>query len=94
MLNKKIENSIVMHYQTIEELKELKEKVQHNPGNKVRFRIETKCWYGYDTPFLLKERSIIDLSDYTMNLILDEAINKERERIDKLIDMQIEKRRR
>ena len=34
----------------------------------------------------------LDVSIYTMNLILDEAIRKEKERIDKLIDMEIERR--
>lgn len=89
----KIENSIALHQQTINELEELKEKVEANQSKKVRFKIETKHWYGYSEPFLAKDKDKLEISVYTMNLILDEAINKERERIDTLIDMEIEQRR-
>ena len=38
-------------------------------------------------------KDILDISKYTMKLILEEAINKEKERIDKLTDRIIELRR-
>lgn len=41
---------------------------------------------------VIKRKDKLDISVYTMNLILDEAIRKEKERIDKLIDMEIENR--
>ena len=88
----KIGNSIALHQQTINELNELKEKVETNQSEKIRFRIETKRWYGYSEPFLAKEKDIVDLSKYAMQVILDEAIKKEKERINKLIDMEIEMR--
>lgn len=88
----KIENSIALHQQTINELNELKEKIETNQSKKVRFKIETKHWYGYSEPFLAKDKDIVDLSKYTMQVVLDEAIKNERKRIDKLIDMEIEKR--
>ena len=44
-----------------------------------------------DVYYIFKCKNKLDISVYTMNLILDEAIKKEKERIDKLIDMEIEK---
>jgi hypothetical protein len=41
---------------------------------------------------LLKTKDKLSISTYTMCLIIDEAITKEKERIDKLIDMEIEKK--
>lgn len=50
-------------------------------------------WYGYGVDMHYgRERNILDLSKYTMLTIINEVIDKERERIDKLIDMQIESR--
>ena len=56
----------------------------------VRFRIETKHWYGYSEPFIAKNKDKLEISVYTMTLILDEAIKKEKERIDRLINIEIE----
>lgn len=92
-MNDKIGNSISIHQQTINELEELKEKIYKNQADKIRFRIETKHWYGFDIPHLMKKKSIIDLSEYTMKIVLEEAINKEKERINKLIDMEVSKRK-
>ena len=82
-----------MYEASVNELKELKKKVEDNKADKVRFRIETKHWYGFSEPFSMKEKNIVDLSKYTMRTILNEAINKEKERIDKLIDMEISERK-
>lgn len=90
-MNDKIGNSIALHQQTINELANLKYKVSSSEGD-IRFRIETKHWYGYSEPFLSKEKSVLDLSKYTMKVVIDEAINKERERINKLIDMEIQQK--
>lgn len=89
----KIENSIVLHQMAINELKEIKHRIETTATDYIRFRVETKHWYGYSEPFLAKSKDKLEISVYTMKLILDEAINKERERIDKLIDMEIEQRR-
>lgn len=88
----KIANTIALHQMTINELKELKEKIkENNCDDSAKFIIQTK---EFD-PFALatfKRKNKLDLSTYTLNVIIDEAIKKERERIDKLIDMEIEKR--
>lgn len=90
----KIGNSIALHQQTINEIEKLKLKIEDSSTEDIRFRIETKHWYGYGLePTLCKEKSVLDISKRTMQTILDEAINKERERIDKLIGMEIEQRR-
>ena len=87
----KIGNSIALHQMAINELKAIKHRVNTTATDDVRFKIETKHWYGYSEPFLAKNKDKLNVSVYTMNLILDEAIKKEKERIDKLIDMEIER---
>ena len=89
----KIENSIALHQSTIETLKKIKEEVETSETEKMRFKIETKHWYGYSEPHLCKIKNTIRVDKYTANVLLDTAINIEQERIDKLIDMEIEKRK-
>ena len=88
----KIENSIALHQMAINELKEIKHRIETTATDDIRFRVETKHWYGYSEPFLAKSKDKLEISVYTMKLILNEAMNREKERIDKLIDMEIEKR--
>ena len=90
----KISNTIALYQQTINELKELKERVEKSKTENIRFRIETKHWYGYSEPFFVTDKHKLNISKYSMQEILDEAIKKERERIEKLIDMEIEERRK
>lgn len=89
----KINNTIALKVMSIEELKRVKEKVEKTQGDNVRFKVETKHWYGYSEPFLAKDKDVLNISKYTMQLILEEAINKEKERINKLTDKIIELRR-
>lgn len=87
MSNKeKILNTIALKVQAINELKEIKEKVKNTPGNTIKFKIETICFSGLFGMDFIKEKSKLNISKYTMQLILKEAIRKERERINKLID--------
>lgn len=88
----KIENSIALHQGTIETLKKIKERVETSETENIRIKIETKHWYGFSEPFLAKEKHKIETTKYSANLLLDTAIKIEKERIDKLIDMEIEKR--
>ena len=88
----KIDNSIFLHQQTIYELKKIKKRVKQSETKNIRFRVETKHWYGFTEPFLSTDKHKLNISKETMQVILDEAINKEKERIDKLIDMEIERR--
>ena len=88
----KIENSIALHQNTIITLENIKERVETSETENIRIKIETKHWYGFSEPFLAKEKHKIDTSKYSAKILLDTAIKMERERIDKLIDMEIEKR--
>lgn len=88
----KISYAIALHQQTINEIEELKERVENSKTEKIRFRVETKHWYGYSEPLLLTRNQKLNLSKYTMQTILDEAINKERQRINTLIDNEIKER--
>ncbi len=91
-MNEKISNTIALKQQIINELEKLSLDVEESVTNDIRFRIETKHWYGYSEPFLKKDRHILDVSKDTMQSILSSAIEKEKERIEKLIDMEIQKR--
>lgn len=92
-MNEKISNTIAAKQQNINEIIKLKDKIRHSIGKDVRFRIETKHWYGYAEDFHFeKERDILDIPSETMIIILDGVIEKEKERINKLIDMEIENR--
>ena len=81
-------NTIAKKVSTINDLKKVKEKVKNNTRDTIKLKIQTVGLY-YFTDFI-KENSNFTLSNYSMGLILDEAINKEKERIDKLIDKLIE----
>ena len=81
-MNEKISNTIALHQMSINELKEIKHRVETTESEDVRFRIETKHWYGYSEPFIAKNKDKLEISVYTMTLILDEAIKKEKERIE------------
>lgn len=94
-MNEKISNTIAARQQNINEIIKLKDKIRHSIGKDVRFKIETKHWYGYAEDIHFgKERDILDIPTETMIVILDGVIDKEKERINKLIDMEIENRNR
>lgn len=90
-MKEKIANSIALHQMVIQELRELKYRLDDNCTNDVKFIIQTREFNPIDLA-TFKRKHKLDISTYTMNLILDDAIIKEKERIDKLIDMEIERR--
>lgn len=90
-MKEKIANSIALHQMVIKELKELKCRLDDNCTDDVKFIIQTQGFNPIDLA-TFKRKHKLDISTYTMNLILDDAIKKEKERIDKLIDMEIERR--
>lgn len=90
-MKEKIANSIFLHQQTINELEGIKQRIESSETEDVRFIVQTKHWYGFSEPFLGKENARINICKYTMKLVLDKAIEKEKERINKLIDMEIER---
>lgn len=81
-------NTIAKKVATINDLKKIKEKVKNNTGDTIKLKIQTVGLYYFAD--LIKENSNFTLSNYSMGLILDEAINKEKEGINKLIDKLIE----
>lgn len=90
-MEEKICNTIALCQMSINELKDIKKRLENNCTDDATFLIRTKEF----NPFTLatyRHNSKFDVSLYTLNLILDEAIRKEKERIDKLIDMEIERR--
>ena len=89
----KIESSIALHQSTIETLKKIKERVETSETEEIRFKIETKHWYGFSEPFIAKEKHKIETTKYSATVLLETAIKIEKEKIDKLIDMEIEKRK-
>lgn len=89
----KIENSIALCQATIEALEKIKERVKTSEAEEIRIKIETKHWYGYSEPHLAKEKHKIETTKHSAIVLLDTAIELQREKINKLIDMEIEKRK-
>lgn len=93
MDDNKIINSIALHQMTIEEVKQIKKNINENIDDIVRFDIRTRLIFHQWEPYISRIKNKLDVSSRTMLLICDEVINKEKERIDKLIDMEIENRK-
>lgn len=91
-MSDKIEISIALHQETIMDLEKIKKAVEMSETDNIRFKIETKHWYGFSEPFLGKQKHKLYLSKYSANALLETAIKIEKERIDKLIDLEIQKR--
>ena len=90
-MKEKIANSIELRQMAINELKEIKHNIEQSVDKNVKFSIETRHIIGFDIG-ILKKKKTLPISNYTMKLLLDEAIRKEKERINKLIDMEIERK--
>ena len=90
-MEEKICNTIALCQMSINELKSIKKKLEDNCTDNVKFMIQTREFNPIELATFRRKHKL-DISSYTMNLILDEAIRKEKERIDKLIDMEIERR--
>ena len=90
IMEEKILNSIIQHQMTINELNEIKNNIEQSIDTNVEFNIKTEHLIGFDVG-ILRNKKKLSISNYSMNLIIDELIKKEKERIDKLIDMEIEK---
>ena len=83
-MDEKISNTIALKQQIINEL----ERISLDWSSDVC----SSDLYGYSEPFLKKDRHILEVSKDTMQAILNSAIEKEKERIEKCIDMEIHKR--
>ena len=90
-MEEKICNTIALCQMSINELRNIKKRLEDNCTDNVKFIIQTREFNPIDLATFRRKHKL-DISTYTMNLILDEAIRKEKERIDKLIDMEIERR--
>lgn len=91
-MDDKIANSIALHQMTIEEVRGIKHNVKENIDDTVRFDIRTRRIFKRWEPYITVIKNKLEVSPRTMLLILDEVEKKEKERIDKLIDMEIEKK--
>ena len=90
-MEEKICNTIALCQMSINELIDIKKRLEDNCTDNVKFIIQTREFNPIDLA-TFRRKNKLDISTYTMNLILDEAIRKEKEKIDKLIDMEIERR--
>lgn len=90
-MEEKICNTIALCQMSINELRNIKKRLEDNCTDNVKFMIQTREFNPIELA-IFRCKYKLDISTYTMNLILDEAIRKEKERIDKLIDMEIERR--
>lgn len=91
-MDEKIINTIALHQMTIKELEEIKKVVENNTQDDVKFIIQTRYLATLLDAHIIKRKTQLDISNYTMNLVLDEAIKQEKEKIDKLIDMEVDTR--
>ena len=89
-MEEKICNTIALCQMSINELRNIKKKLEDNCTDNVKFIIQTREFNPIELATFRRKHKL-DISTYTMNLILDDAIRKEKERIDKLIDMEIER---
>lgn len=91
-MDDKTANSIALHQMTIEEIREIKRNIKENIDDTVRFRIETRLMFHRWEPYIYRVKNKLDISPRTMLLILEEVERKEKEKIDKLIDIEIANR--
>lgn len=88
----KIANSIALHQMTIKELEEIKENIAENIDDVVRFCIETRRIFRVWEPYISRIKNKLEVSPRTMILIIEEVIANEKRKINKLIDMEVDKR--
>lgn len=92
-MDNKTSNKIAEYQQSINDLEKIEEEVIKSETEDIRLKIETKHWYGYSEDMcLLKRKHKIDTDKSSMVLVLETAIKIIREKIDKLIDLEIEQR--
>ena len=87
-----IDLQIAKKYEMKKELERLKEKILTSEGKEVKFKIETKHWYGFDMPFLQKEKSNFNIHKHTMLVIIDEMLDKIKDSLDYLTKKRAELR--
>ena len=91
-MDDKIANSIALHQMTIKELEEIKENIAENIDDVVRFCIETRRIFRVWEPYISRIKNKLEVSPRTMILIIEEVIADEKRKINKLIDMEVDKR--
>lgn len=87
-----IDEQIAKKYKIKKDLEKIKNKLEST--EEVRFKIETKHWYGYGEPFLVKDKDILNISKYTLIAIIDEMLDKIKESLDDLTKKRTELRRK
>lgn len=89
-MEEKTLNEIIARQNTIKELKELKNVIYLATDGNVEFTITTKQLYSFMDISVTKQKDKVNISSNTMNIILDEAIKREQQCIDRLIDAEVE----
>lgn len=92
-MKEEIAKTIATKQKEIEELQKIKELVKDNIEANTKLNITTKHIAAYFEPHTIKRKSIIDISNSTITLLLNEMIEKQKAYIDKLIDTEIEERK-
>lgn len=87
-----ISNSIALRQNTINELIKLKNTIDESIDKEVKFVIETTQLGGYFDVAPFKRKDKLPVTNNTMKLVIDGLIKKEKDRIDRLIDMEVERR--
>lgn len=83
---------IVSHYVTIEELKEIHSNVTKSMTGRVDFYIRSTHLLGHLDPFIAKCKDKLDVSSKTLIAVLDMLIKLEKEKIDDIIDAEVDRR--
>lgn len=83
---------IVSHYITMEELKEIHSNVTKSMAGKVDFYIRSTHLLSYLDPFIAKCKDKLNVSSETLTTVLDMLIKLEKEKIDDIIDAEIDRR--
>lgn len=92
MSEDEIYDYIAQRKEEIELIKKMKERIATSETEEIRVKIETKHWYGFSEPFLIKENQKIISTKKVMLRLLDEMKKEAKSEINLSIDLLIEKR--
>ena len=92
MSEDEIYDYIAQRKEEIELIKKMKERIATSETEEIRVKIQTKHWYGFSEPFLIKENQKIISTKKVMLRLLDEMKKEAKSEINLSIDLLIEKR--
>lgn len=89
----KLENTIFLKVGIIKDIENIIAHIRNSDTNKIKLKIQTKNWYGFTIPTLCKKNHKLEFEKETLINILESIIEKERDYINKCIDIEIELRK-